>query len=230
MMARKGGGETGTRLLTAAAEVFAEKDYRSATVMEICRLAGANIAAVNYHFGDKETLYTEAWRYAFSQSIEFCPPDGGVFPEALPEERLRGQIIALLRRIGAENNKEFWIAQKEIASPTGLLQEVMDTEITPLHQRMEAVVRELLGSDASESQVQFSVLSIVSQCTGPIAVRRCHRGAGKTGEGPASIKDLNDYAEHVVQFSLAALRSMRAGFKTPCAGAKRKRAEIQRRR
>ena len=49
--------ETRRRLLDAAGEVFAEKGFAKATVREICQKAEANIAAVNYHFGDKEKLY-----------------------------------------------------------------------------------------------------------------------------------------------------------------------------
>ena len=50
---------TRRELLDAAAEVFGEAGYRNATVREICRRAGANIAAINYHFGDKEKLYAD---------------------------------------------------------------------------------------------------------------------------------------------------------------------------
>ena len=60
---RKGGVATRKKLLAAAGRVFAEKGYRDATIAEICRLAGTNIAAVNYHFSDKETLYREASRF-----------------------------------------------------------------------------------------------------------------------------------------------------------------------
>ena len=46
-------GTTKDRLLAAACAVFADKGYRAATVVEICTAAEANIAAVNYHFGNK---------------------------------------------------------------------------------------------------------------------------------------------------------------------------------
>ena len=51
------GGETNDRLVAAATEVFADVGYRAATLREICRRGNANIAAVNYHFRDKEQLY-----------------------------------------------------------------------------------------------------------------------------------------------------------------------------
>ncbi len=47
---------TRSDLLDAAAELFAAHGYHQTTHAEICERAGANIAAINYHFGDKEHL------------------------------------------------------------------------------------------------------------------------------------------------------------------------------
>ncbi len=61
---------TRDRLIDAAGEVFAEVGFRAATVREMCRRAGANVAAVNYHFRDKEELYQEVFRQAHCAADE----------------------------------------------------------------------------------------------------------------------------------------------------------------
>lgn len=205
----KDSAETGQRLLTAASKVFAEKGYRVATVAEICRLAGANIAAVNYHFGSKESLYVETWRHCFAESTRAHPTDGGVAGDAPAEDRLRGQVQALLTRISDESNMEFLIVQKERANPTGLLHEVMRKQLEPLRQRTESVIRELLGPRASDRDVQFCAISIISQCLDPVVVERGNRARRDRGTREPVPLDLDAYVEHVVSFSLAGVSALR---------------------
>jgi AcrR family transcriptional regulator len=208
--AREGTVRTRKNLLAAASEVFAQKGYRDATIAEICERAKANVAAVNYHFRDKETLYIEAWRHSFSESLKLHPPDGGVSDDARPEERLRGQVEALLRRIADENNKEFPIVRRELANPTGLLEEVTRKDLRPLHEKMENVVRELLGPHASGMQVRFCAIGIVSQCITPMLVRRMDRERQDGKDDSPGIDNIDSYANHVVKFSLAGIRAIRA--------------------
>ncbi len=200
---------TRKKLLTAASEVFAQKGYRDGTIAEICERARANVAAVNYHFGDKETLYKEAWRHCFYESIKSHPPDGGVSEDAPPEERLRGRIVALLSRIADKNNREFWFVQKELANPTGLLDEVIQKEIWPLREKMENLIRELLGPHSSDMQVRFCTISIISQCINPMVAmnRRMEKQEGK--DGPPGIEDIEAYSNHVLKFSLGGIRAIR---------------------
>jgi AcrR family transcriptional regulator len=206
---RKDAVRTRKSLLAAASEVFADKGYHDATIAEICERAKANGAAVNYHFGDKETLYVEAWRHSFSQSLKAHPPDGGVSEDARPEERLRGQVEALLRRIADENNKEFLIVHRELANPTGLLEEVMRKDLRPLRDKMETLVREILGPRASDMQVRFCAIGIVSQCISPMLVRRMEKTRPQGKDDFPGIDDIDSYAKHVVKFSLAGIGAIR---------------------
>jgi AcrR family transcriptional regulator len=206
---REDTARTRGKLLAAASEIFAEKGFRDATIAEICLRAGTNIAAVNYHFGSKEALYSEAWRHAFARSVETHPPDGGVAADAPPEERLRGQVASLLRRIVDPDNREFRFMQREFSNPTGLLEEVMREEIRPLQQRTEKLVRELLGPQAAEQEVRFCEVGIISQCINPVVVRSRAKAGDGTDDGPLRIDDIEAYALHVVAFSLAGIAAVR---------------------
>lgn len=58
--------ETKTKILAAAAALFAKSGYEGTSVREIAKMANVNIAAINYHFGNKDKLYWET----FVQSIQ----------------------------------------------------------------------------------------------------------------------------------------------------------------
>src|SRR4051794_4839994 len=97
-----GSAETRKRLLQAAGEVFAEQGYRRATVRDICSRAGANVAAINYHFGDKERLYRAVLGHGLAVALEKYPPLFGVAAGAPAEDRLRAYIRSLLHRLLGE--------------------------------------------------------------------------------------------------------------------------------
>ena len=51
--------ETGDRIIHAAQKLFAERGFESVSLRDITTNALANVAAVNYHFGSKESLIDE---------------------------------------------------------------------------------------------------------------------------------------------------------------------------
>lgn len=56
-MSAKPAAETLVGILIAAESLFAENGYDGTTLRQITRKANVNLAAVNYHHGDKESLY-----------------------------------------------------------------------------------------------------------------------------------------------------------------------------
>ena len=205
-------GETPKRLLEAAGIVFAKKGYHHATVAEICERAEANIAAVNYYFRSKESLYVEAWREAFRRSVEAHPPAGGVADDAPPKDRLRGRIRALVERVADPSSIEFEIIHKELANPTGLLSEPMAEAIEPIRRGMSGVIREVLGPQAPDEAVRLCEMSIMTSCIHFLMPSRLRRtlpeGAHLPGPPPLEV-DLDTIAHHIFRFSLAGLRAVR---------------------
>ncbi len=209
---RADGVETRKRLLDAAGVLFAEKGFRDTTTAAICRAAGANIAAVNYHFGGKEDLYAAAWRHEFERSIAAYPPDGGVAPDAPAEERLRGHIQAQVKRFMDSESRDLDIAHREMSHPTGLLAEVMHRSITPLRRTHLALVCELLGPRATEQEVQLCEMSTHAQCFVALMHERHRRGGppGARRHAPPMLAiDGPALAAHITRFSLAGIREVR---------------------
>ena len=56
--------DTRTRILDAAERLFAERGFRGTSVRAITDLAGANLAAIGYHFGSKAELLAAVARRA----------------------------------------------------------------------------------------------------------------------------------------------------------------------
>ncbi len=57
--------DTKERILIATRELFAEKGFNGTSIRDIASRADVNVAAVNYHFKNKETLYWEIYSTAY---------------------------------------------------------------------------------------------------------------------------------------------------------------------
>ncbi|MGH7965230.1 MAG: CerR family C-terminal domain-containing protein [Candidatus Binatia bacterium] len=197
--------ETRQRLLEAAGEVFAEHGFRAATVRDICQRANVNIAAVNYHFGDKERLYAEVLRYAHHCCLEKYPPDFGLQRDASAEQRLHAFVRSFLLRIFDEGRLAWYgqLMSHEMIEPTAALDALVETEIRPGAEQLQSIVRVLLGRRVNAEQVRLCAMSIVSQClhyhhARPVITRLFPQQRYE-------LKDIERLADHITHFSLAAL-------------------------
>lgn len=197
--------DTRQRLLEAAGEVFGEQGFRAATIRDICTRANANIAAVNYHFRDKEGLCAEVLKYAYDNARRKYPSDRGIGPDASPEQRLRAFIYALLHRI-LDEERMAWHGQvifREMVEPTEALQALVHEGIYPEFEHLRMIVQDLLGPQASPEQVLQCVWSITGQCLFYFHAR--HIIAMLRPEGAYTAADKEQIADHITRFSLAAI-------------------------
>src|SRR5262249_31597409 len=152
--------ETRQRLLEAAAEVFADGGYRRATIAKICRRAGTNIAAVNYHFGDKQGLYAAVFEYAQRRASTEDAAAGAVDEAAPPEDRLRAHVATFVGRL-LDPRRPAWIARllaHELIEPTQVLDRLVRNRMRANHQLIAGAIRELLGPAATPETVRLCTL------------------------------------------------------------------------
>ena len=89
--------DTKQRILVTATEMFGNSGFKATTVREICKLAGTNVSAINYYFGDKEGLYRAVLEDIMSTGYDKYPPDTGLTSDASPEKRLYAFIRSFLK-------------------------------------------------------------------------------------------------------------------------------------
>jgi AcrR family transcriptional regulator len=200
--------ETRRQLLETAGEVFAEVGFRDATVREICRRAGANIAAVNYHFGDKEKLYTEVLRDCQQRAMEKYPLMLDVSPNAAPDKRLRAFVESLLRRI-FDSGPTAWhgkLMMREMIDPTAALDSIVEEKLRPMAEQLRQVVAEILDRPVDDERVRLCSFSVVSQC---VFYNHCRPLITRLfPKQQLDAPDIGALADHITQFSLAGLEHM----------------------
>ena len=201
--------ETRDRLLSAAGEVFADRGFHDATVREICQRAGANVAAVNYYFRDKAALYREVVLGLYREAQEQYPLHSGAAAEGLPDDRLRAFVMNFLKRM-LDQGRPAWYGKllaREMVEPTDVLDLLVDQFVRPNFSRLNALVREIVGSGPSDADVRRAAFSIVGQCT---AYKHMNgmilRLAPDQTYAP---EDLEVLGEHIWKFSLAGLKALR---------------------
>ncbi len=198
--------ETQQALLEAAGEVFAEQGYRAATVREICQRAGANIAAVNYHFGDKEGLYAAVLKYAHRCMYQQFPVNLGAPPDASPIDRLRAYVHAFLLRMFHEGRPSWFgrLMAREMIDPTAALADLVEQEIRPQADQLARIVADILHLDPEDDVVRLCGFSVVSQC-----LFHHHCQPVITLLSPAQkygADEIAELADHITRFSMAALK------------------------
>lgn len=194
------------RLLEAAMALFAERGFEKTTMAAISERAEANIAAVNYHFGDKQALYVEALRAAFAEADE-CFPIALEEAGALPEQRLRHHIAAMISRIFCPSSAGFLcrMVAKEFAEPTFAVDMIFSELIEKNRSHMWSAVSGILGPKVPEQQVHLAMVSVVAQFQFYNFSRLIREMASQR---VLRLPEPEAIAEHIYQFSLAGLRGM----------------------
>ena len=202
--------ETRDRLLEAAAEVFAEVGYHAATIRQICAKAHANVALVNYHFGDKSELYEAVLHSLLRDSAVLEVQDRLTRPGRTPEETLREVIYLRLTGI-LHHERHSWhlrLLCHEMANPSPAAAKVQKLFLQPIAARASMLVGSMLGLPADHPKTRLCLFSIAGQVIFHVL---SSTALGKlTGRPPITEAECEVLADHISEFSLAYIHQQRA--------------------
>lgn len=193
-------------LLDAAVNVFASKPFHDATLAEICEQAGANGAAVNYHFGSKESLLSAAMMRAFTIAEERYPLDGRLAPSAPAADRLRAFMEAIILRSfdpGPAGHFER-IMGHEMGARAGQ-DDTATARFRKIHDKvLDPIIKDLIHPRSKAELVQARI-AIISLCIFQNTVPGLQ---GILFPGGRSKAALRAYVDRRVAFALAGLKTI----------------------
>jgi AcrR family transcriptional regulator len=203
--------DTRQRLVEAAANLFANRGFEHVTVREICKASNANVAAVNYHFGDKAGLYRAVVMRAIDVMRETNELSQRAGDGLSPEDQIRGFVRVFVGRLMGDSPTA-WIHRlmaREMERPTDVLDLVMQQVLKPRIDYLCTVIGAIMRLRPDDQRVLRCVTSLQVQCL--VAARPIPKPIAKSF-GPLA-QDVDTMVDHIVEFSLGGMNAISAARK-----------------
>jgi AcrR family transcriptional regulator len=157
-----------------AEQLFAQKGFAAVSVREITAAADTNLAAVNYHFGNKMNLYLSVFRERWVPRANSLR---NFFADHLAEKKhseisdiipisdiIRGLATAFLEGAMTDDERRSHInlMQRELTHPTEAIDIVVSEVIRPINHDLCRLIQPYLPESINPERLSLSILSIIS--------------------------------------------------------------------
>ncbi len=190
---------TRQRILDVASVQFAARGLHGTRVRDLCTAADVNIAAVNYHFGDKASLYAQVLLNAY-QSLADAPMP--TLADADPVDALHAWVLWYVRRLTASDAQLVdRLMVHERSNPTGAMEQLVQRGMQPVFDALRDIIAAVGNESLDQQSVSRIALSVVGQCL----IYRGSTGLLEQLEGVPS-SNPEAIADHVTTMTIAGIR------------------------
>jgi AcrR family transcriptional regulator len=209
--ARSDGAETRDQILKVAGKLFAEKGFSRTTSKEICATAGTDLAAVNYHFGNRDGLYDAVLVEAHAQIINLDELEELAKTRDNPEQILRALIALLIRNSsGTELPWGFRVLFNELmVAPSKHLAVLLRKAVFPKVCIIKSIVADVLGLPIDHPAVQRAIALVIMPCIMMAIVP----GEALSEVLPKLKSDRQALFDDMATYALAGLRAMKSEYR-----------------
>lgn len=152
--------DTRGRLIDAARQIFYANGYQKATIQMIAARAKANIAAVNYHFGDKASLMVEVLSRDLAE-LHATMPRISQAPQQ-PARQLRKFVRWFFSRFEPESKVAPLL--RDISYSSDFLDAMMHAIIRPEMEALSGILRALDPGAVEERIQRNAVCAMTLMC------------------------------------------------------------------
>jgi AcrR family transcriptional regulator len=206
---------TKERILESAGIIFGKKGFKDATIRGIAREAQVNIAAINYHFRDKEGLYGAVLEDVFHTGFTRFPATLETGDDADPQQRLRIFIKAMFYRL---QSREGWggmsgqgrLIARELLDPSPAFEKILDKYVKPHKDLLLNIIVDIMQIDPGPKKLLPCAISIIGQCIyyalASTVIRKISADSAPTED------NLDQLADSVWLFSLGGIARIKEEF------------------
>jgi len=201
--------DTRDLLLQHADELFLTHGFEGVSIRQITEASGANVAAVNYHFKGKTSLYLEVLK----QRLDGITQDKLVLlkeldeqkPPATLEQILYGYIYSFFdaHLSSPDGDRLLQTIYREMAPDAIASDLVAERLVIPVHNALQKILMKSCP-DLSEDHASYCVSSIMGQVLHFIRAREVLKGIRTPEQNQTFIEDT---VQHITQFSLRGIGS-----------------------
>ncbi|AYW66781.1 MAG: CerR family C-terminal domain-containing protein [Pseudomonas aeruginosa] len=161
---RTDGDSTRAKLLDAAGRLFAECGYAGAASKAICEAAGTDLAAINYHFGNRDGLYRavlhEGHKHFVSLEDLTALAQSVLSPQQKLEAFIDGMVASLFDDKGWHNR----VCAREILAPSPHFASLIGEGVMPKFRLVADILGDITGIPPGDPALARCVVSIMAPC------------------------------------------------------------------
>ena len=207
---RADGEATRARILEAAGELFAAQGYAEATNKAIAAMAQVDLASINYHFGNRGSLYQSVLAEAHHRLVNLTDLRQLADSDRPPTSKLRVLIGQLVEHSTEEPPSwHLRILAREVLAPTSHLHMVFQDVALPKVQLVKHMLSDITGIPENDPALTRCLVSVGAPCLMLLV-------GGRTFPGPWQeiFRMLTQVvANHLYQFALGGLEVIKQTYR-----------------
>lgn len=207
--------DTRSRLLRTSLAIFAHRDFEAVSIRQIVELAGANIAAISYHFGGKQGLYMATAEFLAETlhaeigstlaqtragAVDADPPAAA----RLLEEMIQQLVNNLTMDPLGDDAAGFILREQH--QPSAAFDILYDRLMLPIQQTYQLLVSRIIGRSRPDDRRE---ILITHALIGQILAFRTARTTvlRRLNQSDFTTQDAREIAETISELTLNALQS-----------------------